>query len=582
MSVLPTFLGFNGIQYPKIDVLIQPGGTIAQGPTTWVLGHTPGLDTATLGGAEWSNISDDVIGFSRQIGRAKTVDNAQVGIGSISLDNESGNYDSSNPNGLYWSANVLDSQQSSFEANNTNGWLAEGNTSIASSTTVGGYTGLRALQLNKIISTGNVKAETLTGTSGVLISPNTAIRASAYWKAQTVGRPCKVRILFYDEFGASISGTIAGSTITDTTTGWTQAVAQGVSPALATYAAVEVEGATDLSAPVGENHYVDLVTLQTSGIDVGLPVQITSTFAGITYGRFEGTVRNVKMDLGLEPYATLELEDGLGSFGRIRLPNSPTAGDLDYTGQRIGRIADAAAWPTSKRVLDTGYTRLGGTTLGAAALELLRKVEMTEFGLLFVNQDFNLTFFDRHQTTTATRSLTVQADLTDVEMTTLEAERNVEESWNQVSITRSSTGEGDEPVEQVANDLTAQSRYGVLEFPGTVGELLVQDEDVLAMAQGLIPRGRVPKLGINEIRIDAITLDQWPTLLALTLLDRIKINRNYGPNTINPELLIQSLREEVTVNPPRWALTFTTSVPHAAPSLFVLDTAQVGVNRLGW
>jgi hypothetical protein len=115
-----------------------------------------------------------------------------------------------------------------------------------------------------------------------------------------------------------------------------------------------------------------------------------------------------------------------------------------------------------------------------------------------------------------------------------------------------------------------------------VGELLPQDEDALAMAQGLLLRGRVPKLRIGEIRIEAITLDLWPSLLPLTLLDRIRVSRDYGPNTITEELLIQGLREEVSLNPPKWSFILTTSNPHAAPSLFVLGTSQVGSGRLGW
>jgi len=245
-------------------------------------------------------------------------------------------------------------------------------------------------------------------------------------------------------------------------------------------------------------------------------------------------------------------------------------------------LADVASWPTSKRILDTGQTRLGPTTFGAAALELMRKVEMTEFGLLFVDANGNLIFYDRHQTTSAARSTTVQIDLEDVELTALEAERSRDLAWNQVSITRGAVGEGDEPLEQVANDLTSQSRFGLLEFPGQVGELLPQDEDALAMAQGLLLRGRVPKLRIGEIRIEAITLDLWPSLLPLTLLDRIRVSRDYGPNTITEELLIQGLREEVSLNPPKWSFILTTSNPHAAPSLFVLGTSQVGSGRLGW
>jgi hypothetical protein len=566
------FNGWDGVTYPDHSISISTGGNISHSATTLVLGHGPTLGTATLGGGGWNEITDDVRLISRSFGRNAEGESAQVGTCSFTVDNESGAYDPANPSGGFWGANLLNSQQYSLELNNTSGWVAGTSTTIASSTTVGGYHGVRALQLTRTGTTGNATAKTSTGTGGVLLPPLTACRATAWFKAGTTGRLCKVRVLFYDENGNALTGTLAGSQITDTTTGWTQATVAGLSPALTAYAAVEVEAASALAAEV---HYADAIMLQPSGIEVGMPIRWSAIFNGVTYPRFYGTVSDIRIDLGLEPEVVFDCSDGLETLGRAQLDKTTPQFDLDTTGERIGHLADVALWPTSLRALDTGFTFLGPTELGDSALNLMKLTEMTEYGLLFVDGGGQLTLFDRHQTTQATRSTTVQADLTNVELETLESSRNKDQAFNVVHITRDAFGEDDVPVEQTALDAVSQSRYGVIEFNGDVGRLLKQDEDALVMAQGLLHRGKQPKTRISEIRIEAMTLDLWATLLALILLDRIKVRTNM-------EYLIQGMSETVSMDPPRWDMNFNTSSPYSAPSQFKLGTSQLGSGKLGW
>jgi hypothetical protein len=577
---MTALLGFDGVTLPKITVSINCGGTVAPAPDTLILGVGPTLATARLGGGAWTNVTDDLMSIRRGlIGRSTPMDSAGIGPCTFKLDNESGNYDSSNPNGIFLGANLLTSQQYSLEAVNTNGWVAGTNTSIASQATVGGYHGLRALQLNKTISTGMASAKT----TKTRFPEKTVCKLTAQFKAGTTGRPCKVRALFYDDNDTYISGAdLLSGAVTDNSTGWVEVTVIGVSPALTGSVEFELQAATDNAAVVGENHYCDAMMKQPSGIEIGMPIRWTAEYDGVPYGRFQGTVTNISMDLGKDPTVTFESSDALEVFGRTRLARTGNMFDGDTTGVRIGHIADQALFPSSLRVLDTGYTTLGPTQFGEAALELMKKTEMTEFGLLFVNGDGFLVFYDRHRTTTATRSTTVQVDLEQVELTVLEAERGRDGMATQAIIMREATNDEDVPVEQVANDGVSQTRYGVLEFSGQVGALLKQDEDALLMAQGLVHRFRQPKLRISEVRVSAITLDLWATLLALTLLDRIRASRNYGPNTITAELLIQGIVEEVDINPPRWDFTFSTSAPHVAPSLFILGTSQLGSGKLGW
>jgi hypothetical protein len=338
-------------------------------------------------------------------------------------------------------------------------------------------------------------------------------------------------------------------------------------------------------------------------VEVGTPVQVLAEFPlGTVFPRFYGEIADIAPDDGYDPQVTFTCADGLEKLGRARLAETPftPSFDGDQSGERIGHLADAAAWPSSLRAIDTGYATLGPTTLGASALELMRKVEATEVGLLFVDGAGRLVFYDRHRTETATRSTTVQAAFTDtggatdVEMTGLQRAKSRERVVNDWHITREAgyieididgnpTGT-DNPTEQVATDEPSRDAFGLLSGGQGLGPLLRFDEEALAMAQGLLPRYPTPQVRIREVAVDAITQGRWAQLLPLTLLDRIAVSRDYGPVTVSGELLVQAMAEEIRNDEANagWSFTFSTTNPIPAAELWVLGTAQLGVDGLGW
>lgn len=100
-------------------------------------------------------------------------------------------------------------------------------------------------------------ARTPTGTSGVPIVASKTYTALASFKAATTGRSCDVRIDWYTAAGVYIS-TSRGATISDVTTGWTQASVTAAAPASSAYATIVVEVANQANTEV---HYVDCVSL---------------------------------------------------------------------------------------------------------------------------------------------------------------------------------------------------------------------------------------------------------------------------------------------------------------------------------
>lgn len=84
------------------------------------------------------------------------------------------------------------------------------------------------------------------------------ITARAQFHTAVTARSCQVRILFYDTSFALISGTLTGTSITDSTSTWTEAVVTGAIPTAAVYARAAFDV---LSAANAEVHNLDRLSL---------------------------------------------------------------------------------------------------------------------------------------------------------------------------------------------------------------------------------------------------------------------------------------------------------------------------------
>jgi Cellulase (glycosyl hydrolase family 5) len=324
-----------------------------------------------------------------------------------------------------------------------------------------------------------------------------------------------------------------------------------------------------------------------SQVDLDVRVWVRSLWDGVVYDHFWGSVESYTPDdAPPKPTVTIHCADGLADLGRAYAAEIPPAYDNDLTGTRIGRLADAAAWPSARRAIDPGRSRLPRTTLGDSVLALMGKVERTEFGYLFVDDAGVLTFYQRYKTTTAARSLTVQATFVDTAgIVGLERSLGRDRLYNQVAITRDAIpaepvpvdeagGTADEPVEQIGTDFASEVKYGPLAYPGEVGSLCRNDAEAHAMATWLAPRYATVSTRISHIAVRGLGWDQWDELLPLRLLDRVRARRDYGPVVIDRELLIHGIEMVVRRRPnPTWDFAFTTEVPS--------DPEPANVDKIG-
>jgi hypothetical protein len=593
--------------WPKLSVMA--GLTADPGPDTIVIGSGPPIGTGRLGGITMVELADsgDIGDGIRSIirtgwGRDSELDTAGAQQCEIVIGNQSGQLDPLNPATPWWGPNLLSTNQSSLETDTT-GWLAGQDTTIARSTAQA-FVGSASLALTKTVGTGILYAQTPGGTGGVRFPPNTALRAAVRFRAFSTGRPCTIRVAFHDLTGTYIPGAdLISAPTTDSSGGWTApVVVTGLSPDQETYIAIELRAASNGAGVVGEVHYADDVKLQATSLDIGLPIEVYAEKPlGTRYRQFTGKVTRLTLDAGLDPTITLQCADAMEEYGRVILAKEIPQFDGDSTGERIGRLLDRAAVPATARSLDAGHSRLGLTTLGGPLLELIRRVEQTEFGFYFVDAEGRRVFYDRHRASTANRSVIVQLRLTDtagageVGMADLQLDRDTDRTWNDWHITREQhldpdIGEPDEtdtPVEQVGSHTLSLAKYGTLSGPAEVGALHPSDTQTSAMAQYLADRFGWPRTRIRSVTINALhprVTDEslWPTLLKLQPLDLLSVRRDYGANTITAQLHIQKLEVEIRADPPTWQYTLTTTNPPPKPNLFLLGESVIGTGRLGW
>lgn len=312
-------------------------------------------------------------------------------------------------------------------------------------------------------------------------------------------------------------------------------------------------------------------------LDVGVAVWVKAIWQGVTYPLFRGFTDSITLDAGFDPTVTLACTDGLEVLASAVLRSGFPYPDGETTGARINRILDGAAWPTTLRKIDTGLSTCQQTVLGDAgsALQMVNDAVATELGFLAVDGNGAVVFYDRLHPYLAHRSQTVRATIsdvgTDVDMLEVTVSKQRDTIANRALITRNGG------IEQQADDVTSQTAYGIRTFSGTAGTLLRVDSDALSIGNWIVGRSKTPNVRVTHVTIHAETQGMWTTLLGLTYLDRIRVVRDYGPNTLDVQVIIQSLNHDITQD--YWEIGFDTrNIDSFKP--FQLNTSKLNTGTL--
>lgn len=310
-------------------------------------------------------------------------------------------------------------------------------------------------------------------------------------------------------------------------------------------------------------------------------IRIRAVWNEVSYDIIRGTIQNFSYNYGTDPTVTLECVDALAILGvqQIDAINPQLYGD-EYTGARITRILDIAAWDASLRAIDVGGTKMAATKWGESALSAIQVATTAEAGgIFYCAPNGKMTFLDRFSQWVDATSNVVQmtfddSDDTQPNYTELAIEYGIDQVTNSYRVTRLDFADPAVAVQQSADDTASIDLHA---------KRSEEFSDVSVMTDGVALDWGMFKLGQNkdpQIRVQAVTVDAlcqpafWAQTLSLGLHHRIKIVRNYTPAyEFIREVLIESISH--TISNDKWTISFTTSDPSVGQA-FTFDISKLG------
>ena len=327
----------------------------------------------------------------------------------------------------------------------------------------------------------------------------------------------------------------------------------------------------------------DFNPLNTSGPYYGLlnpmvKVQINAVSLGVTYPLYSGfitsfTTTSPSKALDDVVYTMIDAVDAfrLAQMAQITTVAGSSSGDL--SGTRINQILDQIAWPASMRDVDAGQTTVQANSNAAAtALASMQKIELAEYGALYVDASGSFVFQDRAVTAgSVAGAATVFAD-DGTGIPYFNAVWRLDDTliYNSASITR--TG----GTAQVATNAASIAKYFEHSYNQTN---MMMETDAVALDYA---RAYVASRAETSIRCDAITLDLYRANYAAGILaameldyfDNVTISTTQpGASTLTKTLQVFGVA--YAISPNSFKVTFTTLEPIL--DSFILDSTQYGI-----
>jgi hypothetical protein len=313
-------------------------------------------------------------------------------------------------------------------------------------------------------------------------------------------------------------------------------------------------------------------------------VRIRATWDNVVYELLRGTadVFNVAWKDPGHSITTLIASDAMKILAGIDRAAVPAVGADEDTGARINRILDSAGWGAEDRMVDEGDSLVQATTLAGDALAELQLVADTEIGELFVDGGGRVVFRHRNAILTDTRSNTSQGTFGDAtgELPYKDLQIATDDAtfFNEVRVTRASTGEGDTPVEQTVDDTASQVRFYRRTFTPPAPPIVRTDTDAQAYAQWLLGVSSEPELRFTQMVLEPAVqpAELWPQALGRQIGDRITVKRRPpgGGDPIVMDCFIRGIVHEFGRE--EWLTTFTLQSAQRYGGFLVLDHETLG------
>lgn len=292
-------------------------------------------------------------------------------------------------------------------------------------------------------------------------------------------------------------------------------------------------------------------------------VQITATYAGVTYPIFAGFITGYSTTTpkftGDIVYTTITAVDAfrLAQNAQISTVTGATAGDL--SGTRINQILDQISWPNSMRDIDAGLTTVQADPGGArTSLQALQNIELSEYGALYVNASGAFVFQDRTVTVGSVYKTPIVFNDNGTGISYFNAVWILNDVliYNSAQITRLNG------TTQSFSDQASIDKYFIHSY--NQQNLLMQtDAEALNYAKSY-----VASRAETTTRCDYLTLDLYTdsyaagivAALDLDFFDPVTITTNQpGSSTLSKTLQVFGVSHDITPN--SWKTTFTTLEP---------------------
>jgi hypothetical protein len=305
-------------------------------------------------------------------------------------------------------------------------------------------------------------------------------------------------------------------------------------------------------------------------------VQITATYAGVTYPIFSGFITSYVTTYPKEAdsdvaYTTIQAVDAfrLANNAQISTVTGASAGNL--SGTRINQILDEIDWPLSMRDIDAGLTTLQADPgTNRTSLAAMQTATDSEYGALYVDATGSFVFQDRNVTVGSIGATpTVFSD-------SGAGIRYSDASWilNDVLIFNKATITAVGLTPQVATNQPSIDKYFLHSY--YLDNLLMQTNAVaLDYARAYVASRAETTIRVDSISLDLYTPDYNAGIIAALDLDFFDpitvITTQPGGSELTKTLQIFGVQNTITPN--SFKTVFTTLEP-------VIDGFIIGYSKL--
>ena len=305
-------------------------------------------------------------------------------------------------------------------------------------------------------------------------------------------------------------------------------------------------------------------------------VQITATYAGVTYPVFSGFITSYTTTTPLTAndvvYTTIEAVDAFRLAQNAQISTVAGSG-VQLSGARINALLDQIAWPTSMRDIDTGLSTMQADPGTArTALAAMQNIELSEYGALYVSANGSFTFQDRSVTASSVAGTPTIFTDTGAGISYANAVWRLDDTlvYNRADITRSGGAV------QTTSDTASIDKYFLHSYNQ---QNLLMQTDAEALQYG---QAYVASRAETSIRCDAINLDLYTDSYAAGIVAALSLDY-FAPVTITTTQpgsstltkTLQVFGVAMNISPNSFRVTFTTLEPII--DAFILDSALYGL-----